>query len=729
MKDKITIQIQGMSCASCVGRIEKKLVASSGIISVNVNLATETGVIEYSSKILTPKKIINLIESAGYQAHLIEEKSLRDINLVDIPLMEKTTLLFSILLTLPLLIPMFIQPFGLHLMPNPMLQLVLAIPVQFIFGRRFYYSAWKAVLNKSGNMDLLVAIGTSAAFGMSLYLLIKNDFHQNTHLYFESSSTIITFVLIGKYLEKKAKMKTVDAIKSLQNIRPEMARVIINESEFLLPIDEIQIDQVVLIKPGELIPVDGIIVKGLTSVDESLITGESLPVRKEVRGKVITGSLNGDGAIYVKVAAVGGDTLLSKIVLSIQEAQSKKAPIQKLVDKVSFYFVPFVIAISFFTLILTGIFTQNWEVALVHAISVLVVACPCALGLATPTSIMVGTGVAARSGILIRDAEAIELAQAVQVVCFDKTGTLTEGQPSVVKIICSDLSENDFLSLVCSLQSESEHPLAKAILKEGLRRDIKFERPESSKVFPGIGIEGIINGRKLLLGSQRILHSLNIHPELQEEIFRLHDTDFKGGTVSFLIDVQEEKLLGAVIFQDQLRCSAKTTVEELKRLGIRTIILTGDNSSSAFKIANELGVDEVRSELLPQEKSQFIEDLKKSGLKVAMVGDGINDAPALAAADVGIAMASGVEAAMNTAGLTLMRSEPLLILDAISVSNKTYSKIKQNLFWAFIFNILGIPLAAFGLITPQLAGLAMALSSVSVVTNSLMLNRWKSGVR
>lgn len=724
MQQNISLDIKGMTCASCVNRIEKVLKKDAGIISASVNLATEKAKVEFDSAKLDVSKIINLITKAGYEAKVSSPK-LKENKEIELK-KEKLLIILSTFLTLPLALPMIFEPFGYHLMPSAWVQLLLATPIQFFIGARFYKSAWGAIKAKSGNMELLVAIGTTAAYGLSLYLLLKNLEHlkhHTPHLYFEGSAVIITLVLLGKFLETKAKQQTSAAIKSLQALQPSVARVLRSGKEEEISIENLKLNDIVIIRPGERIPVDGVLIKGLTQVDESLITGESLPVEKKETDKVVGGSINGDGLIQVEVTALGTETMLSRIIRMVEDAQSVKAPIQRLVDKVSAWFVPTVLIIAFITVTVTAFVTGNWETGIIHGVAVLVIACPCALGLATPTSIMVGTGVAAKAGILIKDAEALEVAHSVTTIAFDKTGTLTEGKPSISKLIAFEKSEQDVLALLASIQNGSEHPLAKAVMEEARIKEISFKEASSSRALPGRGLAAEIEGKKYILGSKRLLNELGITTTLELNISQ--DREVLGETVSFLIDESENKVIGLVSFKDTIKESARKTIQELKALGIKTIMLTGDNQGSANVVARELGIDSVKAEVLPQHKSEVVQELKNKGEIVGMVGDGINDAPALAAAHVGIAMSTGTDVAMHSSGITLMRGNPLLIPDAISVSRKTYAKIKQNLFWAFIYNVIGIPLAAFGYLSPVVAGAAMALSSVSVVTNSLLLKKWK----
>ncbi len=724
MKQTIDLDIKGMTCASCVNRIEKVLKKDSGVVMVSVNLATEKAKVIYEDSSLDTKKVIGLVLRAGYEATLSKIKKSHEKN--DLHTKERMLIIASSLLTLPLVLPMLLDLFGIHFMLSPWIQLILATPVQFYIGARFYRSGLSALKARTGNMELLVAIGTSAAYGLSLYLILKN-LEQMPHLYFESSAVVITLVLLGKYLESRAKQQTSAAISALQELQPVTARVQREGQEFDLKIEELRINDLVIVKPGERIPVDGFISKGSTQVDESLITGESLPIDKKENDQVVGGSINGDGQIFIIVTTLGSETMLARIIRMVEDAQAVKAPIQRLVDKVSAYFVPTVIVIAILTIVITGLVTLNFENGIINGVAVLVIACPCALGLATPTSIMVGTGVAAKVGILIKDAEALEVAHLVTTVAFDKTGTLTEGKPSVAKLIAFEKSEMEILKLLATIQAGSEHPLAKAVLEAAKKQHISWLEATAISAIPGIGVKAEIEKEIYLLGNKRLLLDLNI---VDDKVTSLAmEQELLGETVSFLTRASDKKILAIITFKDTIKRSAKETIKHLKKLGIKTLMLTGDNIGSAHSVAKELGIDKVRAEVLPQDKSTAINEFKNSGEIVAMVGDGINDAPALAAAHVGIAMSTGTDVAMHSAGITLMRGDPLLIPDAISISRKTYTKIKQNLFWAFIYNIIGIPLAAFGYLNPVIAGSAMAFSSVSVVTNSLLLRYWKPIVR
>lgn len=723
---ELELGIEGMTCASCVNRVEKVLKAVPGVRNATVNLATERANVITAAGAVAPEQLMQAVAKAGYAAKMITpqqaDKS-QDADKAAALRRERRYVLIAALLSAPLLLPMVLGLFGIHWMLPGWGQFVLAAPVQFWLGARFYRGAWKALKAGTGNMDLLVALGTSAAFGLSLYYLWWYP-QQARHLYFEAAAVIITLVLLGKYLEAKAKQQTSTAIKALQALRPEVARVRREQGDVDIPISDVRHGDIVVVRPGEKIPVDGIIVEGSSHIDESLITGESLPVTKGVGDKVTGGAVNADGMLLITTTALGAETLLARIIRLVENAQAAKAPIQRLVDKVSALFVPVVLVIAVLTVLLTGWLTGQWETALINGVAVLVIACPCALGLATPTSIMVGTGMAARAGILIKDAEALETAHSVTTVAFDKTGTLTEGRPGVAALeSAAGITRHELLRLIAAVQAGSEHPLAKAILEQAKQEQVIFDAAQNVASMPGRGVEGHIGERMIIVGNRRLMQERGIDFEpLAAQAARFEQAGF---TVSFAGETGARRLLGIIAYSDKIKASAPATLHELHRLGIKTVMLTGDNRSSAARVAQELGIDEVHAEVLPQDKSRLIEELKARGERVAMVGDGINDAPALAAAHIGIAMATGTDVAMHTAGITLMRGNPLLIPDAFDISRRTYGKIKQNLFWAFIYNIIGIPLAAFGFLSPIIAGAAMAFSSVSVVGNALLLKTWR----
>jgi P-type Cu+ transporter len=720
-EESVSLAVEGMTCASCVARVEKALRKVPGVVSAEVNLATETADVKLMSG-ADRAALASAVERAGYKARLRLEEGAEG-GVSKAPVNDWWPVAVSALLSLPLVIPMIAGLFGADWALPAWLQLLLATPVQFWLGARFYRSGWKALRARAGNMDLLVALGTTAGYGLSVYLMLRHGAHGTPHLYFEASAVVITLVLLGKWLETRAKRQTTDAIRALNALRPEIARVRKDGQEVQVPIAQVAKDDLVVIRPGERVPVDGIVVEGASQVDESLITGESLPVARHEGDKVTGGSVNGEGLLLVRTSAVGAESTLARIVRLVESAQAKKAPIQRLVDKVSEVFVPVVIAIAALTLLGWGLATGDCEVAILNAVAVLVIACPCALGLATPTAIMAGTGVAARHGILIKDAEALEIAHKVGTVAFDKTGTLTEGKPELVAAEAVDGDRARFLAAAAAIQVGSEHPLARAVVAAAQREGVQHVPASQVRAVAGRGMAAVVDGRELRLGSSRWMQELGV-PGAMSQMAR--ELESAGRTVSWMADVTEApKLLGLLAFGDTVKPAAALAVRSLHAQGVTSVLVTGDNRGSAGAVAAELGIDEVRAEVLPEDKARIVGELKQGGRTVAMVGDGINDAPALAAADVGIAMATGTDVAMHAAGVTLMRGNPALVADAIDISRRTYSKIRQNLFWAFIYNVVGIPLAAFGLLSPMIAGAAMAFSSVSVVTNALTLRRWK----
>jgi Cu+-exporting ATPase len=717
----LTLQIEGMTCASCAARVEKALLKVAGVESASVNLATEKATVRALSTV--PAAALEAaVAKAGYAANAVEGVT---------PEHERRLpawwpVAVSTALTLPLITPMLLSLFGIDWMLAGWLQLGLATPVQFWLGGRFYRAGWKAVMAKAGNMDLLVALGTSAAYGLSVYLMFEHADHGMPHLYFEASAAVITLVLLGKWLEGRAKRQTTDAIRALNALRPSTARVRRDGLEVEVPIEQVALAELVLIRPGDRVPVDGEIVEGRSHLDESLITGESLPVAKAVGDKVTGGSINAEGALTVKTLAIGAETTLARIIRMVESAQAAKAPIQRIVDRVSAVFVPIVLGIALLTFLGWVGVTGHWEQALVNAVAVLVIACPCALGLATPTAIMVGTGVAARHGILIKDAEALEVAHSVTVVAFDKTGTLTEGKPSLTAVEpAGDVSRDEVLRWAAALQKTSSHPLALAVLEKLRVERLPVPEAHAAKALPGRGVEGVVEGQTLVLGSTRLLNELAVDGgALLASAERLGS---QGKTISWLVRKGEDRaeLLGLLAFGDTVKATAHAAVARLHALGIRTIMLTGDNRGSAELVAKALGIDEVHADVLPGDKAAIVQALRAAGEVVAFVGDGLNDAPALAASSCGFAMAGGADVATETAGVTLMRGDPRLVADALEVSRRTCAKIKQNLWWAFGYNVLGIPLAALGLLSPVIAGAAMAFSSVSVVMNALTLRRWR----
>ncbi|KMT55802.1 heavy metal translocating P-type ATPase [Pseudomonas fildesensis] len=716
------LPIGGMTCASCAGRVERALGKVPGVQSVSVNLANERAHIEVLGP-MEPAVLIAAVDKAGYTATLPQTETKTDADQAQRLHRERWSLLFAILLALPLVLPMLVEPFGVHWMLPAWVQFALATPVQFILGARFYIAAWKAVRAGAGNMDLLVAIGTSAGYGLSIYEWLTAPAGTMPHLYFEASAVVIALILLGKYLESRAKRQTASAIRALEALRPERAIRLQDGREEDVAISALVLNDLVLVKPGERFPVDGEVVEGQSHADEALISGESLPVPKQPGDKVTGGAINGEGRLLVRTLALGAESVLARIIRLVEDAQAAKAPIQKLVDKVSQVFVPAVLVIALATLVGWWLYGAPLETALINAVAVLVIACPCALGLATPTAIMAGTGVAARHGILIKDAEALERAHEVSAVVFDKTGTLTSGTPKIAHLAAVDGNESLLLQQAGALQRGSEHPLAKAVLDACSEQHLDVADVSASQSLTGRGIAGTLDGRQLALGNRRLLEESGL--SAGDLAGSAKDWEAEGRTLSWLIEQgPQPRVLGLFAFGDTLKPGALEAVTQLKARHISSHLLTGDNRGSARVVAEALGIDDVHAEVLPADKAATVAELKKTGV-VAMVGDGINDAPALAAADIGIAMGGGTDVAMHAAGITLMRGDPRLVPAALEISRKTYAKIRQNLFWAFVYNLIGIPLAAFGLLNPVLAGAAMALSSVSVVSNALLLKTWK----
>ena len=718
----LELDISGMTCASCAGRVEKALAKVPGVKSVSVNLATERAHVELLGQV-DPGLLINAVTQAGYGASLHQSEKTTEDDQQKRLHRERWALTLAIVLALPLVLPMLLAPFGVHWMLPAWAQFVLATPVQFVLGARFYVAAWKAVKAGAGNMDLLVALGTSAGYGLSLYEWAIAEPGSMPHLYFEASAVVIALVLLGKYLESRAKRQTASAIRALEALRPERALRMVDGQEQDVAISDLRLNDLVLVKPGERFPVDGEVVEGQSHADEALISGESLPVPKQPGDKVTGGAINGEGRLVIKTLALGTETVLARIIRLVEDAQSAKAPIQKLVDKVSQVFVPVVLLIALATLLGWWLYGAPIETALINAVAVLVIACPCALGLATPTAIMAGTGVAARHGILIKDAEALERAHEVSAVVFDKTGTLTSGTPQIAHFSALDGDEARLLQAAGALQRGSEHPLAKAVLDACAARNLNVPDVTDSQSLTGRGIAGTLEGRRLALGNRRLLEETGLAPGSLGASASAWETE--GRTLSWLIEQSPQpQVLGLFAFGDTLKTGALSAIQQLNARHISSHLLTGDNRGSAKVVAEALGISDVHAEVLPADKAATVAELKKTGV-VAMVGDGINDAPALAAADIGIAMGGGTDVAMHAAGITLMRGDPRLVPAALEISRKTYAKIRQNLFWAFIYNVIGIPLAAFGFLNPVLAGAAMAFSSVSVVSNALLLKFWK----
>ena len=724
--ETFSLSVSGMTCASCIGRVEKALKNMPGVTDASVNLATEKALVTAVG--VTLKQLIGIVEKAGYHAVAATDASAQqDTPRGSIPAWWPVAA--AALLSLPLVLPMLLIPFGFDLALPGWLQMALATPVQFWLGARFYKAGWKALLARTGNMDLLVALGTTSAYGLSVYLLLTQGDHEGmSHLYFETAAVVITLVLLGKWLETRAKHQTVAALRALESLRATVAFVRRGGHDAEIPVGQVLVGDLVIVRPGDRVPVDGKVIEGSSHLDESLLTGESLPVSKNIGDLVTGGAVNAEGMLVLQATAVGGDTMLSNIIKLVEDAQAVKAPIQRLVDKVSAVFVPVVLLISVATFFGWGLLSGDWQQALLNAVAVQVIACPCALGLATPTSIMAGTGVAARYGILIKDAEALETAHAVNVVAFDKTGTLTEGKPALVAVEGIGRTKDDVLALARAVQQYSDHPLAKAVEVKAQKEGAAKFSATNAQALAGRGVRADVEGTTVFLGNRKLLQEIGIVAVDLSASATQHES--AGRTVSWLAVQQDGivELAGLLAFGDTLKPSAKLAVERLRSIGVDSVMLTGDNAGSAKNVANAVGITDFRAEVLPADKADVVAALKTAGKVVAMVGDGINDAPALASADVGIAMSTGTDVAMHTAGITLMRGDPTLVADAIDISKKTYRKIQQNLGWAFVYNVVGIPLAALGYLNPIIAGAAMAFSSVCVVMNALLLRRWKPAV-
>ena len=753
------LDIEGMTCASCAARVEKALARVPGVTGASVNLATERATVHAAAALAAGdvQQLVDAVVGAGYQARPVRSEQAAsgsnaaaaekaDDSRARQARRELAAVALSAVLSAPLLLPMVTAPFGVESALPAWPQLVLATIVQFVFGARFYVSAYRAVRARAGNMDLLVALGTSAAYGLSVWQTIVRS-GDTMHLYFEAAAVVITLVRLGKWLEARAKRETTDAIRALAALRPERARVKdASGNERDVPLADVRVGMIVIVRPGERMPVDGLVSAGRTHVDESLITGESLPVAKGPGERVTAGSVNGEGTLDVTTTATGAETTLARIIRLVESAQADKAPIQRLVDRVSAVFVPAILVIAAATFGLWLFAGAPVQTAILDAVSVLVIACPCALGLATPAAIMAGTGVAARRGVLIKDAEALELAQRVSVVAFDKTGTLTTGKPQLVAFETFDIERDAGLALAAAVERNSDHPLARALLAEyearasggtavsaqsadQAQRYANLPAATHAQAVAGRGMQAQIDGRTVFVGNGRWLAELGAEPPPQAQA-RAAQLEAQGNTVSWLVRSGPEpaaaETLALIAFGDSVKPTARAAIEQLAARGVKSVLVTGDNPGAAASVAHALGIEEVYAQVLPADKADIVAQLKaRTGQVVAMAGDGINDAPALAAADIGIALATGTDVAMHAAGVTLMRGDPALVADAIDISRRTYRKIQQNLFWAFVYNLIGIPLAAFGLLNPMLAGAAMAFSSVSVVTNALLLKRWK----
>lgn len=747
--DRVNLSISGMHCTSCAGLIEKALVKVPGVKEAHVNFTAEKAMVVVDPSVAKPESLVEAVKKAGYSAMVVGEA---DNEVVTKRQQEEISLLskkffISLALSFPLMYFMLLDFFrflpGISLAPYiGLISLILSTPVQFIIGRGFYKGAWSALRMKTFNMDSLIAIGTSVAYFYSLvnyvgYVLstgsvIGLEGMKIADLYFETAAFLITFVILGKWLEAKAKGKTSDAIKKLMGLQAKTARVIRNGETIDIPIDQVAHDEIVVVRPGEKVPVDGVIVSGSSAVDESMITGESIPAEKKVGDNVIGGTINKTGSFQFKATRVGAETTLSQIIRLVEEAQGSKAPIQAFADRISAYFVPAIIGIAILTfLVWFFLMGAPLSFALMAFTAVIVIACPCALGLATPTAIMVGTGKGAEHGILIKGGEPLQSANKINTIIFDKTGTLTNGKPEVTEIeSLSSLDEDEVLEIAASMEKQSEHPLAEAIYTYAQEEGLKLSDVEDFKAIPGHGVQAKINGKTYFLGNRKLISDV-VNLEIDRVNRKMSRLEDDGNTVMIL--ASEKEILGLIGVADTVKETSAEAVEKLKRMGLEVYMITGDNARTAQAIAREVGITNVLAEVLPEDKANEVKKLQEQGKKVAMVGDGINDAPALAQADLGIAMGSGTDVAMETGGVVIIKNDLRDVANAIQLSKETMAKIKQNMFFALFYNVIGIPIAArifmgVGLILkPELAGLAMALSSMSVVSNSLLLRRYRPG--
>ena len=714
------IQLNNLTCASCVGRTEAALNKVPGVLEAQVNLASQQARVRMLQG-TDQGALLRALRQAGYPGQWLDADAPATDAGADLA-KQRRHVIIAALLSAPMLLAMLPALLGAgHWMLPGWLQLILASIVQFVFGATFYRGAWHAVRNRTANMDLLVVLGTSAGWALSTWNLLTQPAGTELHLYYEASAVIVTFILLGKYLENRAKGQTLEAIRALTALRPDTARLRDADGERDVPLSQVLPGDQLVVRAGERIPVDAEITEGNSHIDESMLTGESLPVSRGPGDAVRAGSLNQDGVLLINTTGVGQDTLLAQIVRMVENAQSSKAPIQRLVDRVAAVFVPVVIAIALMTWVL-GSFFIGPQAALLNAIAVLVIACPCALGLATPTAIMVGTGVAARHGILIRDAEALERARLVNAVIFDKTGTLTRGKPALTRVEpLNGHSAEDVMRVALALQQQAEHPLARALCDYAAEQGIEAAPADNLQVLAGRGAQGLVDGQSAWLGSARLLEEqhLDLTPWQQQAA----ELQADGASLSWL--ARGDQVLGLLSFADSLKDNARATIDRLQAQHIESLLISGDSQSAAEHIGRLLGLDQVRGSVLPADKVSEVQRLQQQGKVVAMIGDGINDAPALSSADVGMAMSTGTDVAMHSAGITLMRGDPALVPMALALSRRTGDKIRQNLFWAFVYNCLGIPLAAFGLLNPMIAGAMMAASSVCVVSNALLLKRWQ----
>ncbi len=730
----LTLAIDGMTCASCVRRVERALAAIPGVTSASVNLATGQAIVQHEAALngsVLADAAARAATRAGYASHVVDDQP------PAAPPSDRRDgwiAVTALAISMPLVLPMLLAPLGVHWMPPAWIQFALATFVVFGLGARFFVGAYKALRSGSANMDVLVALGTGAAWGLSVWLWQRDPNGAAHNLYFESAAMVVALVLLGKWLETRARRRTLVALSSLRSLRPDIVTISIDGHERDIPLAQAQVGQMVVVRAGGRVPVDGRIVQGRTHIDESMLTGEGQPVSKAEGDAVAAGTLNVDGVILLRTTAVGAQTSLARIVKLVESAQAQKAPVQQLVDRVAEVFVPAVVVIATLTLIGWKLAGADHASAIIHAVSVLVIACPCALGLATPAALMVGTGLAAQRGLLVREARALEVMRDVSLVAFDKTGTLTRGEPALLEVVpaATGIDHDGVLRSAASLQRHSSHPLARAVMRAAEGR-VEAVDVVDHRVMAGRGVEGTVQGMSMLLGSDAWMDELGVQRgPLAARAKALQD---EGRSVAWLAmrlgsDASKVFALGLLAFGDEPKAEAAGVIEGLRQRGVRSVLVSGDNLGAATALARKLGIDEVRAPVLPHDKARIVGELKKSlpeGRRVAMVGDGINDAPALAAADVGLAMGTGTDVAMETAGLTLLRGDLNLVLEAFDLSKAVTAKVRQNLFWAFAYNVVGIPLAAFGFLSPMVAGAAMALSSVSVVANALTLRNWRPG--
>ncbi|MDN7247153.1 heavy metal translocating P-type ATPase [Planococcus shenhongbingii] len=731
VKQKAEFDITGMTCAACATRIEKGINKLGGVASANVNLALEKATIEFNPSEVSIGDIITKVEKLGYGAHQqqedVERVDYREKAIQD----QKRKFIISAILSLPLLWTM-VGHFSFttflyvpEILMNPWFQMLLATPVQFYIGKQFYVGAYKALRNGSANMDVLVVLGTSAAYFYSVYqAIVTAGTHHGAELYFETSAVLITLIILGKLFEAKAKGRSSEAIKKLMGLQAKTAAVLRNGVEKEVPLEEVMIGDTIFVRPGEKIPVDGEVLEGSTAVDESMLTGESLPVDKAAGDALYGSTINSNGFIQMKATKVGRDTALAQIIKVVEDAQGTKAPIQRLADKISGIFVPIVVGIAFLAFLVWFIWVQpgNFTLALEVLIAVLVIACPCALGLATPTSIMAGSGRSAEMGILFKGGEHLEQTQSIDTVVVDKTGTVTHGKPELTDVVIAEgQDEEKFLSLIGAAEKQSEHPLAQAIVHGIQEKGIELGKVQYFEAVPGYGVQATVSGQAVVIGTRKFMEQYGI--DIVSVLPDMEKLESKGKT-AMLAGINGQ-YAGMVAVADTIKDTSREAIHRLQEMGIQVIMMTGDNERTAQAIGKKVGVDAVIAEVLPEGKADEVKKLQLQGKKVAMVGDGINDAPALATADIGMAIGTGTDVAMEAADITLIRGDLNSIAEAIIMSRKTMRNIKQNLFWAFAYNTLGIPIAAVGLLAPWLAGAAMAFSSVSVVLNALRLQRVK----